>query len=113
MASALHHLMKRIRLSVPALANTDGPRGAVSLQSVEDSWFKTAHPLFVSPVLFTHVLRGVVAWGHAKRTGNAHRLLQQGERLEPRMAAQLAAVGTNSKLVRSLFRHPSAAYISD
>ena len=31
----------------------------MSLQSVEDSWFKTAHPLFVSPVLLTHMLRGV------------------------------------------------------
>ena len=79
MASALHHLMKQIRLSIPAIVSvvcllasacattpkvvdtvlTDGPRGAVSLQSVEDSWFKTAHPLFVSPVLLTHMLRGV------------------------------------------------------
>jgi hypothetical protein len=37
----------------------DGPRGAVSLQSVEDSWFKTAHPVSVSPLMVTHVLRGV------------------------------------------------------
>lgn len=71
--------MKRIRLSLPALASAvclfasacasspkvvdtifaDGPRGSVSLQSVEDSWFKTAHPVFMSPVLLTHVLRGV------------------------------------------------------
>ncbi len=71
--------MKRIRFSAPALASAvclfasacatspkvvdtifaDGPRGAVALQSVEDSWFKAAHPLFMSPVLLTHVLRGV------------------------------------------------------
>jgi hypothetical protein len=37
----------------------DGPRGAVYLQSVEDSWFKAAHPLFMSPLLLTHVFRGV------------------------------------------------------
>lgn len=37
----------------------DGPRGAVLLQRVDDSWFKTAHPVSVSPLLLTHVLRGV------------------------------------------------------
>ena len=37
----------------------DGPRGGVFLQSAEDSWFKTAHPVSVSPLLLTHVLRGV------------------------------------------------------
>lgn len=37
----------------------DGPRGAVLLQHVEDSWFKTAHPVSVNPRLLTHVLRGV------------------------------------------------------
>lgn len=71
--------VKHIRLSLPVLAGAlcllvsacttshkavdtvfaDGPRGAVSLQSVEDSWFKTAHPLYVSPVLLTQMLRGV------------------------------------------------------
>lgn len=71
--------MKRFRLSLSALASAiclftsacttspkvvdtifaDSPRGTVSLQSVEDSWFKAAHPVFMSPVLLTHVLRGV------------------------------------------------------
>lgn len=37
----------------------DGPRGAVYHQRMEDSWFKTAHPVSVSPLLLTHVLRGV------------------------------------------------------
>ncbi len=41
-----------------------------------------------------------LVWSHAKRTGNTHRPLQQGEKLEPRVAAQLAAIGTNPKLVR-------------
>ncbi|HMS85030.1 MAG TPA: hypothetical protein PKD12_15400 [Nitrospira sp.] len=39
----------------------DGPRGTVSLRSVEDSWFKTAHPVSMNPLLLTHVLRGVQA----------------------------------------------------
>lgn len=37
----------------------DSPRGGVFLQSAEDSWFKTAHPVSVSPLLLTHMLRGV------------------------------------------------------
>jgi hypothetical protein len=81
MASAFHNPVKRIRLSIPALASAvcllaaacattspklveailvDGPRGAVYLQKGgEDSWFKAAHPLYVSPRLLTHVFRGV------------------------------------------------------
>lgn len=71
--------MKRIRVGVPFLASVlclfvsacatsgtvedtifaDGPRGTVSLQGVDDAWFKTAHPVSVSPLLLTHVLRGV------------------------------------------------------
>lgn len=54
-----------------------------------------------------------LVWSHAKRTGNARRPLQTGERLEPRVAAQLAEIGNNPKLVRSFFRHPSVAYSSD
>jgi transposase len=54
-----------------------------------------------------------LVWSHAKRTGNARRPLQKGESLEPRVAAQLAEIGNNPKLVRSFFRHPSVAYISD
>lgn len=54
-----------------------------------------------------------LVWSHAKRTGNARRPLQKGEKLEQRVAAQLAEIGKNLKLVRSFFNHPSVAYISD
>jgi transposase len=54
-----------------------------------------------------------LVWSHAKRTGNARRPLQKGEKLEPRVTAQLAEIGNNPKLVRAFFRHPSVAYISD
>jgi transposase len=71
--------------------------------------------------LTVHILPGYapelnpdeLVWSHAKRTGNARRPLQKGEKLEPRVAAQLAEIGKNPKLVRSFFRHPSVAYISD
>jgi transposase len=54
-----------------------------------------------------------LVWSHAKRTGHARRPLQKGEKLEQRVAAQLAEIGNNPKLVRSFFKHPSVAYISD
>ena len=81
MASALHNPVKSIRFSIPVLAGAlcllatacattspklveailvDGPRGSVYLQKGgEDSWFKAAHPLYVSPRLLTHMFRGV------------------------------------------------------
>lgn len=54
-----------------------------------------------------------LVWSHAKRTGNARRPLQQGEKLADRVAEQLAEIGRRPALVRSLFKHPSVAYISD
>ena len=54
-----------------------------------------------------------LVWSHAKRTGNARRPLQKGEKLEERVQAQLAEIGNNPALVRAFFKHPSVAYISD
>jgi hypothetical protein len=53
-----------------------------------------------------------LVWSHAKRTGNARRPLQQGERLADRMTAQLTEMAHRPALIRSFFRHPSVAYIS-
>jgi transposase len=53
-----------------------------------------------------------LVWSHAKRTGNARRPLQQGERLADRITAQLAEMARRPALVRSFFRHPSVAYIA-
>jgi len=52
-------------------------------------------------------------WSHAKRTGNARRPLQKGEKLQQRIDDQLAEIGNNPALVRSFFKHPRVAYISD
>lgn len=54
-----------------------------------------------------------LVWSYAKRTGNARRPLRKGERMEERVAAQLAEIGKRPALVRSFFRHPSVAYITD
>jgi transposase len=54
-----------------------------------------------------------LVWSHAKRTGNARRPLQKGEKLEERVQAQLTEIGNNPALVRAFFKHPSVAYISD
>jgi len=54
-----------------------------------------------------------LVWSHAKRTGNARRPLKAGEKLEARITTQLSEIGSNPALVRSFFKHPSVAYISD
>jgi len=54
-----------------------------------------------------------LVWSHAKRTGTARRPLHKGEQLEARIRAQLSDIGRNRPLVRSFFRHPDVAYITD
>ena len=54
-----------------------------------------------------------LVWSHAKRTGVARSPLRKGEKLKERVGAQLQAVADDPALVRSFFRHPSVAYISD
>jgi len=54
-----------------------------------------------------------LVWSHTKRTGNARRPLQKGERLVDRIIAQLADIRRRPALIRSFFRHPSVAYITD
>lgn len=54
-----------------------------------------------------------LVWSHAKRTGVARRPLMKGEKLQERVNEQLQKIGKNPKLVRSFFKHPSVAYISD
>lgn len=50
---------------------------------------------------------------YVKRTGTARRPLQQGENLRDRLDAELDAVKGNSKLMRSFFKAPLVAYITD
>jgi transposase len=54
-----------------------------------------------------------LVWSHAKRTDVARKPLQKGEKLEERVHNQLQAIADDPKLVRSFFKHPSVAYISD
>lgn len=54
-----------------------------------------------------------LVWSHAKRTGVTRKPLQKGEKLEERVHDQLQAIADNPKLVRSFFKHPSVAYITD
>ena len=48
-----------------------------------------------------------------KRTGVARSPLRQGEKLEDKIRAQLAAIKRLPALVRSFFQAPSVAYITD
>lgn len=54
-----------------------------------------------------------LVWSYTKRTGVARSPLRAGEKLADRVHAQLAEIAARPELVRSFFRHPSVAYISD
>ncbi|GKT20256.1 hypothetical protein AVHM3334_00250 [Acidovorax sp. SUPP3334] len=54
-----------------------------------------------------------LVWSHAKRTGVARSPLRKGDKLKERVDAQLQSVAEDPALIRSFFRHPSVAYISD
>jgi transposase len=54
-----------------------------------------------------------LVWNHMKRTGTAKKPLRKGDQLQSRIDADLQAIQRDSKLVRSFFRAPSVAYISD
>jgi transposase len=54
-----------------------------------------------------------LVWSYAKRTGTARSPLRAGEKLADRVSAQLADIAARPDLVRSFFRHPGVAYITD
>jgi transposase len=54
-----------------------------------------------------------LVWSHVKRTGVARTPLRKGERLQDKIEMQLARIKNAPKLVRSFFRAPSVAYITD
>ena len=54
-----------------------------------------------------------LVWSHLKRTGTARRPMQKGEKLRERVEQALATLKKTPALLRSFFRAPSVAYISD
>jgi len=54
-----------------------------------------------------------LVWNYMKRTGTAKQPLRKGDQMQARIDADLQAIQRNPKLVRSFFRAPSVAYISD
>jgi transposase len=54
-----------------------------------------------------------LVWSYAKRTGVARSPLRAGEKLADRVYAQLSDIAARPDLVRSFFKHPSVAYITD
>jgi len=54
-----------------------------------------------------------LVWSHVKRTGTARRPLQKGETLREKIEEQLAKIQKLPSLIRSFFKTPSVAYISD
>jgi transposase len=54
-----------------------------------------------------------LVWSHMKRTGVARAPLRKGEKLADKIDAQLAEIRRLPELVRSFFKAPSVAYITD
>ena len=54
-----------------------------------------------------------LVWSHAKRTGRAKSPLRKGQKLKDRVDAQLQAMSEDQDLIKSFFKHPSVAYITD
>lgn len=54
-----------------------------------------------------------LVWNYVKRTGTAKKPLAPGEFLQDRIDADLQAVQADRALVRSFFRAPSVAYVTD
>jgi transposase len=54
-----------------------------------------------------------LVWSHVKRTGVARTPLRKGEHLRDKIEAQSAKIKTLPRLVRSFFKAPSVAYITD
>jgi transposase len=54
-----------------------------------------------------------LVWSHMKRTGVARTPLRKGEKLHDKIEAQLAALKKTPRLLRSFFKAPNVAYISD
>ena len=54
-----------------------------------------------------------LVWSHMKRTGVARTPLRQGEKLQDKIEAQLAAIKRKPRLVQSFFKAPTVAYIID
>ena len=58
-ACSLIHSGTLLQTKVVDQVLVDGPRGAVFLQKAEDGWFRTTHPIALSPSALETVLRGV------------------------------------------------------
>jgi transposase len=54
-----------------------------------------------------------LVWSHVKRTGVARAPLRRGETLHEKVEAQLSAMKRMPQLIRSFFKAPSVAYITD
>jgi transposase len=54
-----------------------------------------------------------LVWSHVKRTGVARAPLRKGEKLRDKIEAQLAAIKRAPRLIRSFFKTPTVAYITD
>lgn len=131
MAASFHNPKQRSRLGISILASVlcllasacastpsevmdtvlvESPRGAVFLQKAEDRWFRTAHPVSLSPAALTAVFRGVQVQTLPADKATAVRVFsdEDTEFLSPLMSTALSKA-TKSQLIGFRVTHGTDA----
>jgi transposase len=83
------------------------------LDYVEKTKSKGKLKLYFLPGYAPELNPDELVWSHMKRTGTAKRPLAASEVLQDRVEADLIKIQKNKRLVRSFFKAPDVAYISD
>ena len=110
--SLLHRMMRR--RSKPVHLVLDGlPAHKTTLVKTYVASTKGMLTLHFLPGYAPELNPDELVWSHMKRTGVARAPLRRGEKLQAKIEAQLSAIKRMPQLIRSFFKAPSVAYITD
>ncbi len=104
----MKHRKKPLELIVDGLPAHKGPVVREYIQSLDGKLTLNYLPGY-APELNPDEL----VWSHVKRTGTGKKPLKAGEKLQPRVDADLLALKKNPALIRAFFEHPNVSYIVD
>jgi len=104
----MKHRKKPLVLILDSLPAHKGPKVRAYVQSL-----KGKLQLHYLPGYAPELNPDELVWSHVKRTGTAKKPLAAGDQLQPRIDADLLALKKRPALIRSFFKAPSVAYITD
>src|ERR1700693_1939659 len=114
-ADAVHGRTWGVKGQTPVV-DRPGQRQSISAASVVKAYVLSAKgrlTLHFLPGYAPELNPDELVWSYVKRTGVARTPLHKGERLKDKIEAQLASIKNAPRLVRSFFRAPTVAYITD